>query len=310
MPCYTPLKAYITPGKTVNGRKLIKFSKQTFADEEIQLPCGRCIGCRLRNTATWAMRIMHESTLHEDNCFITLTYDDEKLPGDYSLNKPHFQKFMKRLRKAISPKKVRFFMCGEYGDKTWRPHFHAAIFGYDFPDKYRVQMVETDHPYYISPVLSNLWKFGFHVIAPLEFDSAAYIASYVTKKITGDKAESHYKRTIMDFNEVTGELSTYYEADLLPEYATMSNRPGIGKEWYEKYKNDCYPSNFLIKDGVKMPIPRYYDNLLERENPELLERCKEARKEHINPEYLDHNRLRQMNEYAKAQFNQQKQRKI
>ena len=266
MPCYRPLDAYIIAGRTKNGKQQISFKRENNWIEAIKLPCGQCIGCKLLRSVNWAVRCEHEMTLHEDNCFITLTYDDIHLPKDHSLNKYHFTNFMKRLRKDISPKKIRYFMCGEYGDQTWRPHYHAILFGYDFPDKYRIQSVDVDNPYYISPQLNKLWPKGNHMIANATFETAAYVARYCTKKITGDLADEHYKRTIMDFDDATGEIYEYFETELVPEYATMSRRPGIGKAWYDTYKNDCYPSNYLIRNGNKLPIPRYYDKLLERED--------------------------------------------
>ena len=279
MPCYTPINAYVAPGKTENGKKVIVFKRPETIMEEIQLPCGQCIGCRLLRSVSWAARCMHEIQLHDQNCFITLTYDDENLPSDYSLRKEDFQKFLKRLRKDISPRKIRYFMCGEYGDESWRPHYHAIIFNYAFPDKQRVQIKEVENPTYISTQLSRLWTHGNHLIDEANFNTAAYIARYCTKKITGEKAESHYSRTILDWNEFTGEINHWQEVELTPEYATMSKKPAIGKDWFEKYKNDCYPSDFLIVDGRKVPIPRYYDKLMELEDEYVIRLQKEERKQ-------------------------------
>lgn len=278
MPCYTPIDAYVAPGKTENGKKNIVFKRPETIMEEIKLPCGQCIGCRLLRSVSWAARCMHEIQLHEENCFITLTYDDEHLPDDYSLRKEDFQKFLKRLRKEIYPRKIRYFMCGEYGDDSWRPHYHAIIFNYSFPDKQRVQIREVENPYYISDQLSSLWPYGYHMVAEANFDTAAYVARYCTKKITGEKAESHYNRVITDWNEFTGEITHFQEVDLVPEYATQSKRPAIGKDWYQRYKGDCFPSDFLIVDGRKVPVPRYYDKLLEREDEYLLALQKQKRK--------------------------------
>jgi hypothetical protein len=103
-------------------------------DGTLELPCGQCIGCRLERSRQWAMRCLHESSLYDRNAFVTLTYDDEHLPPGGSLNYPDFQRFMKRLRKN-SKSPIRFYMGGEYGESTLRPHFHVCLFGYDFPDK-------------------------------------------------------------------------------------------------------------------------------------------------------------------------------
>ena len=276
MPCYRPLDAYVVAGKSKHGKKRIAFKRiigETI--EKIQLPCGQCIGCKTIRSLSWALRCTHEMSLHDRNCFITLTYDDKHLPQNYSLDDPSlrkvgkspFQLFIKRFRKSISPIKIRYFMCGEYGDDSWRPHYHAIIFGYDFPDKIRVQSTDVANPYFISPLLSKLWPMGFHIIAEANFDTAAYVARYCLKKITGENAVSHYYRSIVDgFNPYTGEFDSWREVELVPEYATMSRRPAIGKGWYEKFKMDCYPSDYLIVDGRKVPIPKYYDKLLELED--------------------------------------------
>jgi hypothetical protein len=278
MPCYRPLDAYIIAGRTENGKQIISFKREDNWKEPIKLPCGQCIGCKLLKSVNWAIRCEHEMSLHDANCFITLTYDEENLPKDYSLNKWHFEKFMKRFRKEISPKKIRYFMCGEYGDESWRPHYHAIIFGYDFPDKMRVQTQEVDNPYFLSAQLAKLWPFGHHMITNATFETAAYVARYCTKKITGDHAEEHYKKEIIDFCEFTGEVYSFIQTQLEPEYATMSRRPGIGKDWYKKYKTDCYPSDYLVRNGNKIPIPRYYDKLLEREEEVKLAQIKVSRK--------------------------------
>ena len=214
-------------------------------------------------------------------------------------------------------------MCGEYGDDSWRPHYHAIIFGYDFSigteynkewceRRQQVQSSEVGNPYYISPLLSKLWPDGFHLIAECTWETAAYVARYCTKKITGDEAEAHYTRTIIDWNEFTGEVFHFQETELEPEYSTMSRRPGIGHAWYQKYKSDCYPSNFLIQDGRKSPIPKYYDKLLERENEIEFKAIKISRelallahKHDLTPE-----RLKQRHQTKLAQFNQLKRNKI
>jgi len=280
MPCYKPLDAYIAKGKTENGKQLIVFKRpsETYM-QDIQLPCGQCIGCRLSRSIMWATRCMHESQLHEANCFITLTYDEHHLPDNHTLDHDYFQKFMKRLRKEISPTKVRYFMCGEYGDDSWRPHFHAILFGYDFPDKIEYTIGENENPYYISELLYKLWPYGFHTIGECTFETAAYVARYCVKKITGDDAEAHYNRILTDWNEVTGEITFMQEVDLQPEYARMSTNPGIGKEWFNQFKSELYPSNFIITpNGKKVSIPHYYDKLQEDENEFILKQVKQQRK--------------------------------
>ena len=131
MPCFHPLRAFKTSAGEVVFTEHARYDIVT----QLSLPCGQCSGCRLERSRQWAMRCVHEAAAYDCNAFITLTYDEENLPADGSLNYDHFQLFMKRLRKAIEPNKVRFYMCGEYGEENGRPHFHACLFGYDFPDK-------------------------------------------------------------------------------------------------------------------------------------------------------------------------------
>ena len=212
------------------------------------LPCGRCMGCRLERSRQWALRCEHERKLHKDSCFVTLTYDDEHLPRDGSLNYRHFQLFCKRLRKKFGP--FRFFMCGEYGDNTGRPHYHALLFGLDFRDK---KPIGKD--LYESRDLSRAWSLGFASVGAATFESAAYVARYSLKKVNGDLAKDHYSRVDLE----TGEV---YQ--IVPEFARMSNRPGIGAGWFHKYRECTYPRDYVISRGKKCKPPRYYDKLLER----------------------------------------------
>lgn len=222
------------------------------------LPCGQCIGCRLERSRQWAIRCMHEADMHEDNCFITLTYNEENLPKNRSLQLEDFQNFMKRLRKAYDHK-IRFFHCGEYGEKLGRPHYHALLFGHDFKDRERFKNC-NGYRLDTSDELSGLWKKGFHLVGDVTFESAAYVARYIMKKVTGEKMEDHYK-------------------GLKPEYVTMSRRDGIGKGWYEKFKKDVYPDDFVVVNGGLSKAPRYYDGLLDKDDHKMYEMLKERRKE-------------------------------
>lgn len=221
------------------------------------MPCGQCIGCRLEKTRQWAVRLMHESELHEDNSFVTLTYDEDHLPDDGHVHVRDFQLFMKRLRKKwVKP--IRFFHCGEYGDKNARPHYHAILFGIDFPDKV-ICKVEDGRKSYTSDYLSSVWGMGDVTSADVTFDSCAYVARYVIKKITGKDADEWYQ-------------------GITPEYATMSRRPGIGRGWYDKWKSDVYPAdNVVTKDGQVVKPPAYYDKLYEIERPGEMAALKAAR---------------------------------
>lgn len=233
----------------------------------LTVPCGRCVGCRLERSRHWAVRCMHELQTAEKGCFITLTLSDENIPPGGSLDKSHFVRFAKRLRKSGA--KFRYFMCGEYGEETHRPHYHAAIFGLDFiEDRTLYKISKLGHAYYNSPLLTKTWGLGHAVIGELTWTSAAYVARYIMKKVNGDLAQEHYEAV----DELTGEIF-----DRTPEYTTMSRNPGIGKDWLMKYTSDVYPCDFIISNGERCRPPRYYDQVLSRENPELLAKLKEAR---------------------------------
>lgn len=207
--------------------------------------------------------------MHLASAFVTLTYDDEHLPYGGTLVKSHFQKFMKRLRKSIEPRKVRYFMCGEYGNQLMRPHYHALLFGHDFTDKQLWNTTDGVNTY-TSESLAKLWPKGFVTTGDVTWQSAAYCARYVTKKVTGKAATEHYSRLVPE----TGEI-----IQLQPEYIAMSLKPAIGKDWYETYKGDCYPSDFITNQGTKYRVPKYYDKQLEQENPAELQRLKRLRQE-------------------------------
>lgn len=258
MPCYHPLKGYRSKLANPSGKRSIVFNlSEGYKDLPVQLPCGQCIGCRLEHSRRWAIRCLHESKCHEENAFITLTYDEKNIPPGGTLVLSDFQKFMKRLRKEFSHKTIKFFHCGEYGEKLKRPHYHACLFGVDFPDKYYWKN-DNGNKLYRSPILEKLWTKGQSLTGEVTFESAAYVARYITKKISGRVNPEHYQ----NIDEDTGEIF-----DIKPEYVTMSRRPGIGKTYFEKFKSDCYPSDYIIVRGKKCKVPKYYDQLLELEDP-------------------------------------------
>ena len=157
MVCYHPITAYQLRQCKSNGKKAIVFgAPPTQPFDVVNLPCGQCIGCRLERSRQWAVRCMYEASLHTCNSFLTLTYDDDHIrwspvTGEQTLYKRDLQLFMKRLRKHLEPLKVRFFACGEYGDNTYRPHYHVILFGYDFrSDRRLYKLSNAGFPYYIS----------------------------------------------------------------------------------------------------------------------------------------------------------------
>ncbi len=320
MPCYSPLKGW----RDEAGKLVFKGIN---AEKTAEVACGSCLGCRLDKSRMWAMRISHEASLHEfngGNCFVTLTYRDKiecdwwqlrngyHVPDDYSLQKSHFTKFMKRLRAVVFPQEVRYYQCGEYGNtckhgldleavgcplcNVGRPHHHACLFNVGFNDL-EVYTEKNGENRYTSPLLEEIWKYGFVDVGTLNFDSAAYVARYVMKKVSGVSADDHYSSVDLD-----GVFSF-----LQPEYSTMSRKPGIGKKWYDEFKGDLFPSDEVPVpgSGVFRGMPRYYEELFKADDPLTLEEIKEVRKAY----YMEHgeefspNRLMQKYKVKKAQVN-------
>lgn len=243
----------------------------------IDVPCRQCIDCRLEYSRQWAVRCVKEAEFIIEqggkNCFITLTYNEEHLPPNGSLQLAHWQKFMKRLRKKFGAN-IRFFHCGEYGAELSRPHYHAILFNFDFNDK-EIWRIRDGVNLYRSPSLEKLWTYGYSSIGNVTFESAAYVARYCTKKITGKLAKEHY-------------------GDKKPEYTTMSRRPGIAYEWFKKYKSDVYPDDsVVIRKNMKCKPPKYYDYLYDIDNPKEMKkikfkRCERARNDPDNtPERME-----------------------
>jgi hypothetical protein len=309
MPCYFPLTGYRSKELTPKNKRKIVFNlKYAIDDSEVTIPCGSCIGCRFEKSRQWALRCVHEASIYDDNCFITLTYSPETLPANNSLDKTHFQKFMKRLRKEYVPTNpfpieqksqrdqwqlengIRFYQCGEYGEKNDRPHYHACLFNFDFPDKIFWKTTKNGDKLYTSPSLDKIWSSiddktkkpitgGFCVIGELNFKTAAYTARYIMKKINGKDADEHYRYD----NPVTGEQHI-----IIPEYTTMSRRPGVGNQWFKNFKSDVYPSDEVIIKGIPMKPPKYYDSILEKENPFLYDDIKHDRLTNAEKTFKDY----------------------
>lgn len=242
MPCFKPLDAQILV-QPRSGRQTVNVLRKGSPYRNAELPCGRCIGCRIEKSREWAIRCVHEASMHDSNAFLTLTYNDENLPKDGTLVPEHLTGFIKKLRnkKRNTEVTIRYFGCGEYGEQLSRPHYHVLIFGYDFPDK-TAWKIHNGLRLYRSKELEALWQKGYCSVGELTFESAAYCARYITKKITGEKSEDHYK----------GKQ---------PEFVRCSNRPGLGESWYKEYYKDIYPKDFITHRGKKFRVPRYYDRL-------------------------------------------------
>lgn len=210
----------------------------------LKLPCGKCHECISKRAVDWATRARHEISLHDENSFLTLTYDKDHLPSHFVV-KSHFQKFMKRLRKKTK-NKLRYIVSHEYGGKTGRPHHHAIIFGYNPPNQTFLQNSPSGEPLYTSPDIENLWTNGFHSIGTANEKTAYYIASYSLKSSSHDVVDP-----------TTGETTRVHDS------MDASKRPAIGADFFIQNKQQLVDSGNLL--------PRYYVKLLERNDPDLLE---------------------------------------
>lgn len=270
MACNYPITAYRV-GTFVKGKmfyEVVFEERKGDVVERLHLPCGKCLGCMLERSRQWAIRCVHEAKMHERNCFITLTYNDEHLPAYESLDYTDFQKFMKRLRKHAKGHKIRFFMCGEYGDRRKRPHYHACIFGYDFMDRVLFKRTGSGSNIYTSEELQKIWSdnkenpIGFASVGDVTFDSAGYISRYVLKKSFGHMADHEYKEIDMETGEVISREK---------EFVHMSLKPGIGYPFYKKYFSDVFPNDLVVADGVAMKPPKYYTKKLREEDADTHE---------------------------------------
>ncbi len=287
MSCYHPQNAVVLGVDPSTGKKKLKFlgsdvvaSTLYPGKELLQVPCGQCIGCRIDRSRQWANRCMLELQYHDSAFFVTLTYDDFHVPKSYyadpetgeahtslTLCKRDFQLWMKRLRKKFSEDKIRFFACGEYGGQTKRPHYHAIVFGlhlYDLVKYKTVKEGDSYYTYYNSDSLQDTWPNGFVVVGQVTWESCAYVARYVTKKLSGEQADFYKK-----FN-------------LVPEFSDMSRRPGIARQYYDDHGKEIYDNAYInvstSKGGRKFKPPRYFDRLFDEDFPGALDELKEHRK--------------------------------
>lgn len=220
---------------------------------EVQVGCGSCLGCRSEQARQWSVRLMHERQLHDAAWFLTLTYSDEELPTNGSLDPQHLQGFFKSLRRDHPPRSVRYFACGEYGETSQRPHYHAVLFGPDFLDRVEHRFRDGSLTWRSSSLESH-WPYGFSEIGTVTRASCAYVAGYVRKKVSRSRDPDHYLR----YDPETGEL-----VELVQEFTRMSLRPAIGKEWFRRFWRDVYPRDSVVVEGKEYKPPRYYDKLMD-----------------------------------------------
>lgn len=192
--------------------------------------------------------------MHDESFFLTLTYDDNHLPSNGSLDKEHLTLFLKRYRKRYEPAKIRYYGVGEYGENTNRPHYHLLLFGHRLPDL-RLYKNTPGGALYESDQLNKIWGYGHCMVGALTFESAAYVARYSTKKLTGYAGQVEYKRR-----------------GIIPPYAVMSRRPGIGAPFYAQFNADIFPADEVISRGHKVKPPRYYLKKLKDLDPDTYEK--------------------------------------
>lgn len=279
MSCYRPLLGRFQ-GFNENGKreyKILPYAGTPADGLDINVPCGHCIGCRLDYSRQWADRMMIELDHSKTGVFVTLTYSPINVPvacvlddGSelYTLDKRDVQLFMKRLRKYFEPKEIRFYLAGEYGESTHRPHYHAILFGLSLDDLQAVPNGANafGQSWYSSKVLDNIWKLGFTSCAAVSWQTCAYVSRYVTKKLSGDVSRE-----------------TYDAFNVLPEFALMSRRPGIAGYFAEEHSELLKESKqyFLDVDGLEprtsCRTPKYLFSKLELTNPDLYATIKEQR---------------------------------
>lgn len=276
-------------GKKPDGSNY-KYEDLMYNRRVMLIPCGKCIGCRIMQREDWTTRIEMEARMYPKNevWFITLTYDDEHIPGmitatgeilrkvQYTwkpgeekprsvqiLYYPDIQLFLKKLRKKY---KIRYFCAGEYGEKTARPHYHMILYGWK-PTDLKSIYKKRCNGYFTSQEMENMWGNGQIQIAQAVPETYRYVAGYVTKKmyeIDGKKA------------------NVYYDLGQTKPFAKMSLKPGIGDAWYEEHKEEIWKTGYIqCTSGKRARIPRYYEKKMEAENPTRLWEIKRERQAKI-----------------------------
>lgn len=354
MPCYHPLKGFPI-GFTEAGKVKYKICsydvdhlektrsgayvamaqpnpyvpRMDIVDSFVTIPCGQCIGCRLEYSRQWANRLMLEALYHDYAWFVTLTYNDEHVPFSYyddpdtgealgalSLRKKDMQLWMKRLRKRFSDQKIRFYLSGEYGDQTFRPHYHAIVFGLELNDLVPAGRSPHGYQYYFSQSLQDTWSYmedippdlrgdntplreyvpiGIIKVGKVTWETCAYTARYVMKKLKGKDAEF------------------YERLNIEPEFVLMSRKPGLARQYYDDHPEVMkseYISICTDKGGKKFRPPRYFDRLFDIDHSDELAEIKAVRKrmaeeaqklkmEKTNLSYLEMLEVEERNKAAK-----------
>lgn len=238
------------------------------------------------------MRIMHETVIHRASWFVTMTYAPEELPEFGSLKPADLAGFFARYREKLRRRgqELRYYACGEYGEATDRPHYHAVMFGPRFLDREEVTR-RSGEPVYSSKSLEDAWGLGMIEFTGVNYPAAAYVAGYVRKKVRQKESPEHYDRV----DPHTGEIVVLH-----PEFARMSRRPAIALRWIEKYWTDVYPRDFVVMNGVERKPPRFYDKWMEENQPEIMMNVREQRIESVDEVGSDVLAKREINHTARV----------
>ena len=240
--CLNPKIAGLQESFSVDG-ELVKKVTFRIGDQEIvksiRVPCRSCVECVIGYSNQWATRVAAEASCHRENCFITLTYNDENLPKDNQVAVREVQLFLKRLRKSLGKKRIRYFACGEYGEKGGRPHYHVIIFGHSFSDRYFLKFDNRKNPIYRSPSLEKLWTKGFSSVGEVNRDSARYAAKYMQKFMP------------------VGERK--------PAFTLQSRKPAIGYVYAIKHYNEIVKTCGIYQEGKKRSLPPVFKRWYKRE---------------------------------------------
>lgn len=277
MSCLHPRTAYYAAKVNPSGKRSLVYNlREAHSGVPIKVPCRKCMQCRLTHAADWATRLMKEASCHEASSFITLTYSDDALPAGGSLDKASLSAFFKRLHNRLLRKRgfgIRYYGAGEYSPTEWRPHYHGIVFGFDFPDKVFYKNNSRGEPIYRSDYLRELWPHGLNGIGAVSFQSAAYVAGYVTSKVSvGANSPEAIRNHYLRFDDEGRPYS------LEPEGAVMSTSPGIGRAWIERYAGETYrDDNVRVGDRFVRP-PRYFDNVFGTIDPDRLRVLKSIRR--------------------------------
>lgn len=254
----------------------------------IELPCRRCMACRISMAREWAIRMENESWYHNESMFLTLTYSDENLPEDGSLDKIAVQKFLKRFRKRIYPKKVKYMYSGEYGDEELRPHYHFIIFGWqpDFNDLYFIGQ-RGKRKYFSSKVINELWPFGNNYVGVVESKSIAYVTRYVTKKLFGKKADEVYGTRVRPFMHASHGIGLQYAMDnkeKIEESGVVMFGKNVGtpRYYFRKLKLDPIDSEERAFQREKARRLRHYADLTDVQMHELVLSARKQKEKNLD----------------------------